>query len=63
MYGTHVLLHISLFLFFWALSDFFSMSIPWLVPSPATVSSCHWRCICAQHLSLYIQPTPPITRR
>ena len=25
MYGTHVLLHISLFLFFWALSDFFSM--------------------------------------
>ncbi|KAF8468063.1 hypothetical protein DFH94DRAFT_285284, partial [Russula ochroleuca] len=23
MYGTHVLLHISVFLFFWALSDFF----------------------------------------
>ncbi|KAH9956991.1 hypothetical protein BC827DRAFT_1104804, partial [Russula dissimulans] len=23
LYGTHVLLHISLFLFFWALSDFF----------------------------------------
>ena len=23
MYGTHVLLHISIFLFFWALSDFF----------------------------------------
>ncbi|KAF8468050.1 hypothetical protein DFH94DRAFT_613886, partial [Russula ochroleuca] len=23
MYGTHVLLHISVFLFFWAISDFF----------------------------------------
>jgi hypothetical protein len=47
MYGIHVLLHISVFLFFWALSDFFYTVNHESALSPVTPSLDRWQFMCS----------------